>query len=81
MGALQTTIHPLIAKAEAYASTELAHIQQQAQQKMQQALSAQIERLTALAKIDPSVRQEEISHLQATQSQLTDYISKAQAEV
>ncbi len=77
VGALQTTIHPLIAKAEAYASTELAHIQQQAQQKMQQALSAQIERLTALAKINPSVRQEEISHLHSMQSQLTDYISKA----
>lgn len=77
VGALQTTIHPLIAKAESYASTQLAEIQKQAQHKMQQALEAQISRLQALAKINPSVRPEEITHLQTMQTQLTDYISKA----
>lgn len=77
VGALQTTIHPLIAKAEAYAKAQLAQLQQDAQQKMQLALTAQIERLTALAKINPSVRAEEIAHWQHMQQQLTEYIQKA----
>jgi ATP-dependent helicase HepA len=67
----------LIAKAQAYAEAQLAHIQQEAQQKMQQQLQAQIDRLQALAKINPSVRPEEVAHLQTMKSQLADYICKA----
>lgn len=77
VSALQSTIHPLIAKAQAYAEAQLAHIQHEAQQKMQLQLQAQIERLQALAKINPSVRPEEVEHLQSIKSQLTDYIAKA----
>jgi len=77
VGALQTVIHPLIAKAESYADVQLKQIQQQAQQQMQQQLQAQLERLTALAKINPLVRQEELDHLASRQAQLSEYISKA----
>lgn len=77
VSALQSTIHPLIAKAQAFAEAQLAHIQQEAQQKMQQQLQTQIDRLQALAKINPSVRSEEVEHLQTMQSQLSDYIAKA----
>lgn len=77
VSALQSTIHPLIAKAQAYAEAQLAHIQQDALQKMQSQLQSQIDRLQALAKINPSVREEEISHLQQNQTQLADYINKA----
>jgi ATP-dependent helicase HepA len=52
-------------------------VQQQAQAVMQQSLNAQIERLQALQKLNPSVRTEEIVHLQQQQQALADYISKA----
>jgi ATP-dependent helicase HepA len=77
VGALQTTIHPLLAKAEAYADVQLKQLQQQAQQQMQQQLQTQLERLQALAAINPLVRPEEIAHLQEKQQQLSQYISKA----
>jgi ATP-dependent helicase HepA len=77
VGALQSTIHPLIAKAEAYATAQLAQIQQDAQHKMTEALQAQINRLTALRAINPAVRPEEIAHVEQMQRELTDYIGKA----
>ena len=77
VSALQSSIHPLIAKAQAYAEAQLAHIQQEAQLKMQQQLQDQITRLTALAKINPAVRTEEIEHLQQKQQQLSEFIAKA----
>jgi ATP-dependent helicase HepA len=75
--ALQSFIHPLIGKAQELASARLIEVQQQAQLLMQQKLNAQIERLQALQKLNPSVRPEEIAHLQQQQQELTDYISKA----
>lgn len=77
VSALQSVVHPLISKAEHYAEAQLAVIREQALQKMQTAFSEQIARLTALAKVNPLVRQEEIEHLTASQQQLTDYIHKA----
>ena len=75
--ALQSLIHPLIGKAQELAAVRLTEVQQQAQQLMQQKLNAQIERLQALRKLNPSVRPEEIAHLQQQQQELTDYIRKA----
>lgn len=75
--ALQSFIHPLIGKAQELATVRLIEVQQQAQQLMQQTLNAQIERLQALQKLNPSVRSEEIVHLQQQQQALTDYINKA----
>jgi len=75
--ALQSYIHPLIGKAQELATVRLVEVQQQAQAQMQQALSSQVERLQALQKLNPSVRPEEITHLQQQQQELTDYISKA----
>ncbi len=77
VGALQSTIHPLLAKAESYADVQLKQIQQEALAQMQQQLQAQLDRLAALARINPLVRPEEIAHLQQKQQQLTDYIGKA----
>jgi ATP-dependent helicase HepA len=75
--ALQSFIHPLIGKAQELATARLVEVQQQAQELMQQKLNAQIERLQALQKLNPSVRPEEIAYLQQQQQELTDYISKA----
>ena len=49
--------------------SELKHLQTQ--------LQAQLERLQALAKVNPLVRPEEIAHFEQMQRELTDYIGKA----
>jgi ATP-dependent helicase HepA len=76
-GALQTTIHPLIATATAMAEGQLGSIVQAAQQSAMQTLSEQQQRLTALRQYNPSVRQDEIDALVQQQQQLTEYIGKA----
>ncbi|MDR6982082.1 ATP-dependent helicase HepA [Rheinheimera pacifica] len=80
-GALQSLIHPLIANASAMAEQQLADIMQAAQQSAEQALNEQQQRLTALRKYNPSVRQDEIDALAAQQQQLTQYISKARLKL
>lgn len=77
VGALQSTIHPLLAKAEAYADVQLKQLQQEALRNMHSQLQAQQDRLQALAKINPLVRPEEIAHLADKQQQLDQYIGKA----
>jgi ATP-dependent helicase HepA len=77
VSALQTAIHPLIAKADSYAQAQLAQLQQDALHKMQQSLDSQIERLTALQKVNPLVRDEEIAHLRSVRQQAETYLHKA----
>lgn len=77
VSALQSMVHPLIAKAESYAQAQLAQLQQDALHKMQQSLDAQIERLTALRQVNPLVREEEIVHLQHVRQQAELYLHKA----
>mgnify|MGYP006211060569 CR=1 FL=1 len=79
--ALQSFIHPLIGKAQELAKGRLMDVQQQAQAVMQQSLNAQIERLQALQKLNPSVRTEEIVHLQQQQQAVTEYWLAMQADV
>lgn len=81
VNALQNMIHPLIAKATAQAEQQLGQIQQQASEKMQQSLTEQAERLTALQKLNPSVRTEEITYLADKRAELTDYIAKARLKL
>lgn len=81
VNALQSFIHPLLAGAEQQALGQLASIVEQAQQQMQQALTADIERLEALREVNPLVRQEEIDHLTAQRQQLAEYLQKARLKL
>jgi len=80
-GALQTLIHPLIAQATTMAESQLESIIQHAQQHAEQSLSAQQQRLIALRRFNPSVRQDEIDSLTEQQQQLALYISKARLKL
>ena len=80
-GALQTLLHPLLGKANALADAELALLVQQAQHKAEAALSEQYQRLAALRKQNPAVRQDEIDALQHKQQQLAQYIAKARVKL
>ncbi|XPF92450.1 RNA polymerase-associated protein RapA [Colwellia sp. RE-S-Sl-9] len=76
--ALKQQITPLVTKAEAHAETSVASIQQNALDTMRNNLDKEHARLAALAKINPSVRQEEVDFIQLQKSELESYINKAQ---
>lgn len=76
--ALKSQVTPLVAKAEAHAELQVSAIQTKALVSMQRKLGEEHQRLTALAIINPSVRQEELDFIQSQQVELTNYISKAQ---
>lgn len=81
VNALQSFIHPLLAGAEQQAVAQLHHLVTQAQQQMQQTLTADIERLQALRKVNPLVREAEITHLAAQRQQLSDSLQKARLKL
>ncbi|WP_441003087.1 RNA polymerase-associated protein RapA [Pseudocolwellia agarivorans] len=76
--ALKQQISPLVTKAEAHAEVNVASIQQSALDSMHQKLDEEHARLAALAKINPSVRQEEVDFILLQKTELESYINKAQ---
>ena len=76
--ALKGQVAPLTEKAEQHANKLVAAIQQKAIDTMHQTLDSEFERLTALAAINPSVRQAELDFIRDQQKALADYISHAQ---
>ncbi|MEY8201165.1 MAG: RNA polymerase-associated protein RapA [Colwellia sp.] len=76
--ALKTQIAPLVAKAEAHGAQHIIAIQEKSLTAMQNKLSLEQQRLTALKTINPSVRQEEIDFISQQQDELSHYIDKAQ---
>jgi ATP-dependent helicase HepA len=76
--ALKSQIAPLVSKAEAHGEKQIVAIQEKSLAAMQNKLSLEQQRLTALKAINPSVRQEEIDFISQQQDELTHYIDKAQ---
>jgi len=76
--ALKQQITPLVTKAEAHAEINVNDIQQKALDNMHTQLDEEHGRLTALAKVNPSVRQEEIDFILLQKAELENYINKAQ---
>jgi len=76
--ALKTQITPLVAKAEVHGEQHIVEIQKKSLTAMQNKLSLEQQRLTALKAINPSVRQEEIDFISQQQDELSHYIDKAQ---
>lgn len=76
--ALKAQISPLVTKAESHGEQEIAAIQAKALSNMQNKLSQEQQRLTALKAINPSVRQAEIDFITHQQAELSHYIDKAQ---
>lgn len=80
-GALQTLIHPLIGSATTLAEQTLQSVTASAHTKAEQALGEQFNRLQALRKHNPAVRQDELDAIAQTRSQLRDYIAKARVKL
>lgn len=75
--ALKSQVPALVEKAEVAASKEVDAIQHKALTLMQKSLNDEYQRLTALAEINPSVRQDEIDFIRNQQTALNEYIVKA----
>ena len=80
-GALQTLIHPLIGSATTLAEQTLQSVTASAHTKAEQVLGEQFNRLQALRKHNPAVRQDELDAIAQTRSQLRDYIAKARVKL
>ena len=76
--ALNSQIAPLVDKAELHAKNKTTVIRDKARQQMQSALTEELQRLIALARVNPNVRQEEIDFIEHQQQELTHVINHAQ---
>ncbi len=76
--ALKSMVSPLVSKAEDHAKADVDSIQSKALTTMHKTLDEEFQRLTALAAINPSVRQEELDFIKHQQDELSNYIAKAQ---
>jgi ATP-dependent helicase HepA len=76
--ALKTQVPAMVEQAQAHAEKQVAAIQTKALANMHHTLDQEFERLTALAAINPSVRQEELDFIKRQQNELSHYIAKAQ---
>ncbi len=71
-------INDLIAQAKQSASKQQTEIIEQAVTTMHQSLQPEQDRLTALAKVNSSIREEEISYIADSQQLLAEYLTDAQ---
>ncbi|MFT5789020.1 MAG: ATP-dependent helicase HepA, partial [Shewanella sp.] len=79
--ASQAILHPLFAKGEAFAATELKLLTDSAREKMTQQLSGELERLKALKAVNPNIREEELTHLSGQMSELNRYLDGSQLQL
>ncbi|UTW45886.1 RNA polymerase-associated protein RapA [bacterium SCSIO 12696] len=71
-------ISELVEKAEVIAGGQQADLVDQAVEKMQQQQQLELQRLQALAAVNPNIRSEEVAHLQEIIEQLQSYLSGAE---
>ena len=76
--ALKAQVPTMVAKAEVHADKQVADIQTKALANMHKTLDGEFDRLTALAVINPNVRQDELDFIKVQQDELSNYIDKAQ---
>ena len=71
----------MIKAAQDLAAPHQAHIITSASETMQSLQKAELDRLQALAEVNPNIRQDEIDHLQAETDELQDYLNSAQIKL
>jgi ATP-dependent helicase HepA len=77
VNASQSILHPLFAKGEEFAATELKLLADSARIKMTSQLTGELERLEALKAVNPNIRDEEIEHLRQQMTELNTYLDGA----
>lgn len=74
-------ITELIEHASGMAEAEMKEIVKQASENMRVKQMAELERLVSLAKVNPSIRQEEIDYLEATATRVDEFMQHAQLKL
>jgi len=74
-------IQELIQKSEALATPEQDKIIEQAQQSFSEKAKDDLQRLKALAKVNPNIRKEEITQLEDNQQAVMGYLSNAKLKL
>lgn len=77
VNASQAVLHPLFAKGEEFASSELALLTESSRAKMTTQLNGELERLEALKAVNPNIRDEELAHLREQMVELNGYLDGA----
>jgi ATP-dependent helicase HepA len=79
--ALQTSVHPLIEKANEIAKEQLASLKANAKQKVEVQLVEELDRLKSLMQINPSVREDEVNYLATQKATLHEHAEKAELKL
>jgi ATP-dependent helicase HepA len=79
--ALQTSVHPLIEKANELAKEQLASLKANAKQKVEVQLVEELDRLKSLMQINPSVREDEVNYLATQKATLHEHAEKAELKL
>ncbi|WP_076412011.1 RNA polymerase-associated protein RapA [Shewanella sp. UCD-KL12] len=74
VNASQTVLHPLFAKGEEFAQSELKLLAESARARMTSQLTGELERLEALKAVNPNIRDEELTHLKEQMTELNGYL-------
>ncbi len=81
VNSVQNEIHTLIDKAEVSIEDRITAVRVDAEAEMKTALNAELERLQALKRVNPNIRDEELTQLEKQMSELSNYIGKAQVQL
>ncbi|MCV6611012.1 MAG: RNA polymerase-associated protein RapA [Amphritea sp.] len=77
----RTEISKMVDAAEALADKQLPAILEQAQASVAELLGGEQERLSALAVVNPNIREEEVEHIAANRAELEQHLQSAQLKL
>ncbi|QDF65963.1 RNA polymerase-associated protein RapA [Shewanella sp. SNU WT4] len=75
VSASQTLLHPLFAKAEVVAQTQLDELLVSARTQMTEQLGHELARLKTLKAVNPNIRDEELQHIEGQMTELAQYLN------
>ncbi|WP_298443592.1 RNA polymerase-associated protein RapA [uncultured Ferrimonas sp.] len=81
VSASQSVLHPLIAAAEAQVAEQLAALVSGAEQKAEQELGGELERLQALKAVNPNIRDAELDALREQMNMVKAHLARAQIQL
>ncbi|MBQ0719747.1 MAG: RNA polymerase-associated protein RapA [Gammaproteobacteria bacterium] len=81
VGHVRTQVDTLVAHAEAIAETQQTALITEAQRRMAEGQNGELQRLQALAAVNPSIRSEEIDYLRESMALSQDYLANAQLKL
>jgi len=79
--ALQSSVHPLIEKANNSAKEQLTALKENAKSNVNTNLDEELARLKSLKQLNPNVREDELFYLEKQKAQLLEHVEKAELKL